>query len=164
MRSNCRTAYLRMALSSAILLLLNACSSNRVQKARQNLLTQAQTSNFKSIIYQTPTFPLQGLFKSRSYNHIRVYIEGDGLAWFDTDIISDDPTPSHPIGYELAAADNSKNDVLYLARPCQFVRNNKCQELYWTDARFHQEVIDAYHHVLDQLKNKYQFFTLLQEP
>ncbi|WP_366518925.1 hypothetical protein [unidentified bacterial endosymbiont] len=51
---------------------------------------------------------------------IRVYIEGDGFAWRSRQHPSDDPTPHQPTGLRLTAADPQAN-VLYLARPCQFI-------------------------------------------
>jgi hypothetical protein len=51
---------------------------------------------------------------------LHVYIEGDGFAWKSRTQPSNDPTPNNPTGLKLAAADANAN-VLYLARPCQFI-------------------------------------------
>lgn len=76
---------------------------------------------------------------------LRVYIEGDGLAWLSRTEPSLDPTPREAIGLALAAQDSAPN-VVYLARPCQFTpmaRNPRCGIPYWTGKRFGAEVIES---------------------
>lgn len=76
---------------------------------------------------------------------VRIYIEGDGLAWLSRTEPSLDPTPVAATGLALAAADTSPN-VVYLARPCQFTpmsQNPTCNVTYWTGKRFAPEVVDA---------------------
>jgi hypothetical protein len=76
---------------------------------------------------------------------IRIYIEGDGLAWISRDFPSPDPTPHEATGLQLAAADTSAN-VVYLARPCQFTsasKNPRCDVPYWTGKRFSKEIVTA---------------------
>lgn len=87
--------------------------------------------------------------------HIRVYIEGDGFAYVTRSIPSPDPTPLEPTSLRLAAADDAQN-VLYLARPCQYTKNRqpKCPRMYWTTHRYSRDVLDIYHMVLDSLKNE----------
>lgn len=74
---------------------------------------------------------------------LRVYIEGDGLAWITRSEPSLDPTPHRATGLALAAADPAPN-VVYLARPCQFTpmsMNPACGVPYWTTRRFSPEVV-----------------------
>ena len=71
---------------------------------------------------------------------LRIYIEGDGFAWVNAYTPSADPTPSDRMVLELAERDRSSN-VVYLARPCQFVRSKKCDVYYWTNGRFDPEVV-----------------------
>jgi len=76
---------------------------------------------------------------------IRIYIEGDGLAWVSRDFPSPNPTPHQATGLQLAAADKSPN-VVYLARPCQFTfmsKNPECDVPYWTGKRFSKEIVTA---------------------
>lgn len=90
-------------------------------------------------------------------NSLRVYIEGDGFAWKSRTQASDDPTPRNPTGLMLAAADKSDN-VLYLARPCQFIGPPlpvSCSVSWWTNKRFSPEVIDAMDNVLSQVVTRY---------
>ncbi len=71
----------------------------------------------------------------RSVNVLRVYLEGDGLAWRSRRHVSDDPTPVSPVALQLMLADPNK-DLAYLGRPCQFVHNGACRDTLWTSARF----------------------------
>lgn len=90
-------------------------------------------------------------------NSIRVYIEGDGFAWKSRTQPSDDPTPHLPTGLKLAAADPGQN-VLYLARPCQFIGPPlpaTCQVNWWTNDRFSAVVIDTMNEALEVFVSRY---------
>ncbi|QHE94773.1 alpha/beta hydrolase [Pandoraea fibrosis] len=87
---------------------------------------------------------------------LRIYIEGDGLAWISRTEPSLDPTPVAATGLALAAVDPSAN-VAYLARPCQFTPmqdNPRCQVAYWTGKRFAPEVVDAMDAAVGQLAKR----------
>lgn len=84
-----------------------------------------------------------------------VYIEGDGLAWISRTQPSRDPTPSNPVALRLAVRDKTDN-VVYLARPCQYGAEKKCEREYWTDARFSPEVIHAAGKALDDIKRRHR--------
>jgi dienelactone hydrolase len=94
----------------------------------------------------TPGFVLMSYARvSRPDRPLRVYIEGDGVAWLSRTEPSDDPTPARATGLSLAAADAAPN-VVYLARPCQFTpmsQNPRCRAEYWTGKRFAREVVDS---------------------
>lgn len=82
---------------------------------------------------------------------LNVYIEGDGLSFSATGEVSMDPTPRTPLALMLAARDTAPN-VLYLARPCQYVdlRNSRgCAPAYWSDRRFSEEVIAGISQAID---------------
>lgn len=83
---------------------------------------------------------------------LTVYIEGDGHAWLSKYRLSENPTPLHPVGLELAALDHSEN-VVYLARPCQYTgrdTDDACKDpSYWSDKRFSEEVIVAMNEAID---------------
>ncbi len=88
---------------------------------------------------------------------LRVYIEGDGFAWKSRTRPSDDPTPHNPVGLMLAAADPSDN-VLYLARPCQFTATRLhavCKPTWWTNKRFSPPVIEWMNDALSQMMQRY---------
>ncbi|MEH6402934.1 MAG: hypothetical protein V7750_06130 [Sneathiella sp.] len=105
-----------------------------------------------------------GLFRFMSWQHIEqpgsaanIYIEGDGLAWKSRSRPSLNPTPRNPVGLRLAAKDPATN-VIYLARPCQYIRGKRagpCDFPYWTDKRFAPEIIDDYMGIIDSLKAQY---------
>lgn len=78
-----------------------------------------------------------------------IYIEGDGRAWINRSTPSLDPTPSKAIGLQLALLDPSPN-VVYLARPCQFIRDDPhCEPDYWTHKRFSPTVIRSMNEAVD---------------
>ena len=73
----------------------------------------------------------------------RIYIEGDGRAYVTRSTPSGDPTPHNPVGLELALRD--ARDVMYLGRPCQWVRGAECRNMdLWTTQRFTQGVAERY--------------------
>ncbi len=87
---------------------------------------------------------------------LRIYIEGDGLAWLSRHEPSLDPTPREATGLALAAADPAPN-VVYLARPCQFIPmqlNPRCAIPYWTSKRFAAEVVDSIALAVDQFAGR----------
>ncbi|MFK7897951.1 MAG: alpha/beta hydrolase [Myxococcota bacterium] len=76
----------------------------------------------------------------------RIYIEGDGHAWATRRRASSNPTPIRPVALELAIADPSGEELIYLGRPCQYsdpVSNEACRPWLWTQARFGKESINA---------------------
>ena len=87
-------------------------------------------------------------------NLIHIYIEGDGHAFDAYGQPTNDPTPRGTLMRDLAAADNFEN-VVYMARPCQFIMDDNCSESDWTDGRFSQKIIDAQSRAIKQIaKNK----------
>lgn len=84
---------------------------------------------------------------------LRIYIEGDGLAWLTATDISPNPTPHTATGLLLATRDPAEN-VIYLARPCQYTpleRDPHCDDAYWTSKRFSEEVITSMNEAIDRL-------------
>jgi len=107
-----------------------------------------QTNPFLIATWSRITAPVHSL---------RVYIEGDGFAWKSRTQPSDDPTPRNPLGLMLAATDKNQN-VLYIARPCQFVGPPlpaHCDKRVWTSDRFSPSVIDAMNDALSQFVKQY---------
>jgi hypothetical protein len=87
---------------------------------------------------------------------LRIYLEGDGRAWLTKTRASRNPSPKNPVGLYLAAQEH-KGNVMYIARPCQYVsfeKNPKCEYPYWTGKRFAPEVIDSVSAVIDIGKKK----------
>lgn len=72
----------------------------------------------------------------------KIYIEGDGYAFNAHVRATQNPTPRGTLVREPAFGDDSPN-VIYLARPCQYVKSPICSKRHWTTARFAPEVINA---------------------
>lgn len=83
---------------------------------------------------------------------LHVYIEGDGFAWQQRHRPSNDPTPLNPVGLRLAAEDLHPN-VVYLARPCQYLRAQSpaCSSVKWTHHRFSVELIGVMNGAINQI-------------
>ncbi|EGB13426.1 hypothetical protein DND132_0209 [Pseudodesulfovibrio mercurii] len=113
----------------------------------------ARSANLVPVAYSGKYFDLIGYERGAGAT-LRVYIEGDGMAWRTRNRPSSDPTPGTPIGLMLAATD-SHDAVLYLARPCQYVEGDQrrnCSTPLWTSARFSEPVIAEMNGFLDQAK------------
>lgn len=73
---------------------------------------------------------------------VKIYIEGDGEALNADGRPAGDPTPRNLFWRKIAGADPSPN-VVYLARPCQFIPAGACAPTDWTSGRFSPKIIDA---------------------
>ena len=97
------------------------------------------TFTYKEIV--TDDFTLASWQKiTDATSPVKFYIEGDGSAFNAHGQPTDNPTPRGKMIREIAFGDYSPN-VVYLARPCQYVMSDKCQQRYWTTARFAPEVV-----------------------
>ncbi|MBF0569918.1 MAG: alpha/beta hydrolase [Candidatus Omnitrophica bacterium] len=114
----------------------------------------AQQSSFTRTPITTNLFSLLSYVRITSPGEpLRIYIEGDGLAWKGKRTLSDDPTPRDTLVLRLAALDPSAN-VAYLARPCQFMpRQPACGDQgYWSDKRFSPEVVQSLNEAVNRLE------------
>ena len=82
--------------------------------------------------------------------NIHIYIEGDGHAFNAYGQPTSDPTPRGTFVMDLAVRDKFEN-VVYMARPCQFIKNDACTESDWTIGRFSQKIIDAQSNAIKQI-------------
>lgn len=73
---------------------------------------------------------------------VHIYIEGDGNSFNSRGRPTCDPTPHGRTVRDMVARDTSPN-VVYIARPCQYVMTGACNAHDWTDGRFSSRVIDA---------------------
>lgn len=113
----------------------------------------ARGAHLDPISYSGKYFDMVG-FARGAGPVLRVYIEGDGMAWRTRNQPSSDPTPRTPVGLMLASAD-THDAVCYLARPCQYVADGQprnCSTPLWTSARFSEPVIAEMNAFLDQAK------------
>lgn len=73
---------------------------------------------------------------------LKVYIEGDGHAFDRKGRPTDDPTPEGLFLRKLAVDDTSPN-VVYMARPCQYLMGQNCSQKDWTSGRFSPAILDS---------------------
>jgi hypothetical protein len=115
---------------------------------------------------KTSTFNLFYIHDNRisecTDKNLNVYIEGDGLAWRTSSVVSNDPTPINPLALKLMTLDPDPCKV-YIARPCQYVGSSTCKQEYWTSKRFSNTVISSYQEALNYLKKNIhnKSFTLI---
>lgn len=105
------------------------------------------TTDYDSMTILTPGNPelysvatIQRMSDDKSPVHI--YIEGDGYAFTNRGLPTDDPTPQSSFMRDMTMADQSPN-VAYIARPCQFFMDDKCTPTNWTDGRFSRVMVDS---------------------
>ncbi|MBQ2017640.1 MAG: hypothetical protein II208_03915 [Alphaproteobacteria bacterium] len=79
---------------------------------------------------------------------IHIYIEGDGHSFDAHGHPTSDPTPHSTFLRDLASRDSSPN-VIYMARPCQYIKSSACSRIDWTSGRFSSDVIES---VADAIK------------
>lgn len=108
-----------------------------------------KTSNFN-------LFSFHKIINNCENHTINIYIEGDGLSWISRNQISSNPTPINPISLKLMLNDTKSNCNIYIARPCQYINSNICEEKYWTSHRFNDKVIQSYNEALDIIKKEYK--------
>lgn len=87
------------------------------------------------------------------------YIEGDGSIMKGKHSISDDPTPRTPMLINLAFMDSRPN-VVYLARPCQYTPmelNSKCNSDYWLGKRMSDDVVESLNQVINTINGQQKF-------
>lgn len=154
-----------IALTIFILLSYGGCTKVPSYKDR---LQRAIFIGGKSLVHKNIKtsyfnfFTLSKLGSSCKNEDIKVYIEGDGLAWITRSKISSNPTPINPIALSLMKVDHSSCKI-YIARPCQYNFTKNCKNKYWTNSRFSQEIIDNYNELLNHIKQEYKnkSFTLV---
>lgn len=123
----------------AILLFLGSCAN----------ITVPQNYAYKEI--STESFTIATWQKVTASKAVyKIYIEGDGYAFNSKGQPTNNPTPKGTLVRELAFGDNSPN-VIYLARPCQYVKSAICSKRHWTTARFAPEIINAEYEAIKKI-------------
>ena len=72
---------------------------------------------------------------------VKIYIEGDGNAYNSKGYPTTDPTPKSHFLRKIAFSDTSEN-VVYLARPCQYIKSNSYDKIDWTTGRFSLKLVN----------------------
>lgn len=73
---------------------------------------------------------------------IHIYVEGDGNSFDAHGHPTSNPTPRGMLMRHLAMRDPSPN-VVYMARPCQYIMSSACTRSDWTIGRFSTDIVDS---------------------
>jgi predicted esterase len=150
----------RAVFYTALFLFMLNCITGCNTSPKQYLGELAQQSSInQQITINTNTFQLYGWARNNHTKNTNIYIEGDGQAWEDPWTISPDPSPPDPMAFRIALADPRTDSILYIARPCQYIMDKRCEIYDWTSARFGPKVLKAFDEALDQVKQKWQIKT-----
>jgi len=123
------------------------------QSRQEKISKLAAEKKFVSKIFHGKNFDIFTLQKIENQSgELKIYIEGDGFAYVDESTPALDPTPRSNFLINLLLQDKAKN-ILYVARVCQFVKNQKCEEKYWTSERFSKEAVAAIQEVVSGFSN-----------
>jgi len=124
---------------------------------RPELSTAAATHGFQKFFIKTENFQLLSYQRvGQRGGTATFYIEGDGFAFTSRQRVSSNPTPRNPLGLKLALLDHAEN-VIYLARPCQFVpilEEMHCDPAFWTGKRYAPMVVESINEAIDNVKQK----------
>ena len=137
-----------------ILFLLNSCSTLDLDQKQDNFLS-LNKGQFIENVYNLSEFDIFSVKKIINTNILTVYIEGDGQAWLDRFTPSSDPTPTDPVAFKLALVDKSEN-VIYLARPCQYILSSGCNKAIWTSLQYSENILNTYKNILSELSKTYK--------
>lgn len=139
----------------------SGCASSTAERYG-TLEQQAMSSGFSAVRFGNNP-PLVGLLRTsknvqtsslKNPQTLWVMIEGDGRAWLNTREPSRDPTPVDAAGWRWAQ-NISRANVLYLARPCQYLSSielEACSVSDWTNARFSEKWVGRLNAAIDDAK------------
>ena len=152
-RGRCRLPLLRSVAASAFAAVLVVACGPYLFDPLETARGLAGRAGWRESRLNAPPFTLAAFHTPAATTEtLHVYIEGDGRGWRSRRVPPVDPTPGDPLGLKLALADPAPA-VLYLARPCQYVRDDErgaCDPAYWTTYRFAPEVIAATDAAIDR--------------
>lgn len=136
------TLYTTFQTSFMVLLFLGGCAAISKHEMPGFMYTPINTEVFEIATWMKINNP--------NDNHIHIYIEGDGYAYNAYGQPTDDPTPRGMFVRNLAVSDKFDN-VVYMARPCQFIMDKNCTQSDWTSGRFSQNIITAESEAIKQI-------------
>jgi hypothetical protein len=114
----------------------------------------AETVGFRTETVQTRPFMLVTRHRLLAPGQpLSIYIEGDGQAWLSRRRLSRNPTPTDPIALRLSVIDPAPN-VVYLARPCQYVDDLSCDPRYWSSHRYSETVVSAIDQAIELFRQR----------
>lgn len=112
---------------------------------------QVATAHYDLLTYRKRATP--------SGETLHLFIEGDGAAYASATRPATDPTPTDPVALRLAVR-HPADDVLYIARPCQFtggVRARGCTTDNWTIGRFAEPLVAALDEAIGTLMRRHGY-------
>lgn len=124
---------LRMKLLWLSLLILTSACASTWHMPSDFVYLPIKSGDFDIVTYQR---------LSDSVSPIHIYIEGDGHAFDKNGLPTANPTPRGTFLRDLAVRDTFPN-VVYMARPCQYIMSPTCVRSDWTDGRFSARIIDS---------------------
>ncbi|BCS97050.1 hypothetical protein DSLASN_26820 [Desulfoluna limicola] len=137
-----------------VVLLVGGCASAPRQLTLADLHQRGIPAGLEMQRLSGELFTLVALAPPQSRSKVlRVYIEGDGLAWRTRHRLSPHPSPVVPTALNLMLLDPTP-DKAYLARPCQYLQTEACHPKYWSTHLFSEEVIAEMSRALDLLKER----------
>lgn len=128
----------------AICVLLCGCST--LQVPPEFLYSEIKTSDYTIATWQKITDT------TKPY---KIYIEGDGHSFDSDGYPTDNPTPKGTLLREIAFGDKHPN-VVYLARPCQFVKDSHCKVTDWTTGRFSQQIVSSEYQAVKKIADSHK--------
>ncbi|MBO7042465.1 MAG: hypothetical protein J6W08_01200 [Alphaproteobacteria bacterium] len=125
-----------------LFLLLGACGGANWVAPDDFVYMPVKTDSYEIATWQKINNPKN--------KNIHIYIEGDGHSFDAYGQPTSDPTPRGTFVRDLAVADDFEN-VVYMARACQFIMDDNCVEADWTSGRFSKKIIDAQSSAIKQI-------------
>ena len=129
-----------------LILLLLLCGCHGVVVPDSFTYKEIETDSYKLASWQKIT---------DKKSPVRIYIEGDGYAFNHLGQPTTNPTPRGTFLRTLAFNDPNAN-VVYLARPCQFVEDKHCTQKDWTTGRFSQGIVNSTTQAIKKITGKQQ--------
>lgn len=83
---------------------------------------------------------------------VHIYIEGDGHSFNSYGYPTNDPTPHDTFLREIAFNDPNKN-VVYIARPGQFIKSKNKNQKDWTTGRFSKDIVESVSQIIKEISN-----------
>ena len=140
-----------------LITLLNGCSSRPTIDYTQQLSQTHQQQ-----LYTADSGLPISLWLStqpKESDAVRIYIEGDGRAWVRRSRASSDPTPRNRLVHSLMLQDKKK-DTAYIARPCQYKKNNTCRPNLWTFNRYSADSVEAINQAINLIKESKSYHSI----
>ena len=119
-------------ISLSALLGLTACTSVLIGPYSFTY-TPIQTKEFEIATWQ---------YLTNVSDPVHIYIEGDGYAFNRNGLPTNNPTPRTHLVRDMATKDEATN-VVYMARPCQYIKSPNCDVNDWTDGRFSEAIVQS---------------------